>query len=161
MIRNKKHHWASLQFLHGTTNKMCIYTQTAKHLQTQQCVCGKKLLLAMSLFFKEMFLKERLSLLCVSLISLFVHVRYLITSCGHNPTVLWVLALREVLKDKAKVSQAVFEGGQGQERSLVSRVELKDGQQPPTPRRTISRGLEEVHYGKAQSLQGPLFKQVI
>lgn len=58
-------------------------------------------------------------------------------------TVLWGLALREVLKDEAEVSQAVFKWGQGQDSGLIGRVQLEDRQQPPAPGRTIGRGLED------------------
>lgn len=70
---------------------------------------------------------------------------WLLASCGHNTTVLWVLALRKVLKDKAEVSQAVFEGGQRQDSRLIGRVQLEYWQQPPAPRWTVGWGLKEVN----------------
>jgi len=83
---------------------------------------------------------------------------WLSASCGHNSTVLWLLffffffflALREVLEDKAEVSQAVFEWGQGEDSGLIGRVQLEDGQQPPAPRRTVGRGLQGVNQVRKQ-----------
>lgn len=60
----------------------------------------------------------------------------------HNTTELCGLALREVLQDEAKVSQAVFERAQGQDSGLIGRVQLEDRQHPPAPGRTVGRGLE-------------------
>lgn len=57
--------------------------------------------------------------------------------------VQWGLALREVLKDEAEVSQAVFKWVKGQDSGLIGRIQLEDRQQPPAPGRTIRRGLEE------------------
>lgn len=86
-----------------------------------------------------------------SLISLHLRVCekyiWLSASCGYNTTVLRGLALREVLKDEAEVSQALFEWGQGEDSGLIGRVQLEDRQQPPAPGRTVGRGLEDGYKG--------------
>lgn len=62
---------------------------------------------------------------------------------GLRTTVLEGLALREVLKDKAEVSQAIFERVQGQDGGLIGGVQLEDRQQPPAPSWTIRQSLKE------------------
>lgn len=73
-------------------------------------------------------------MLCVVLVS---------ASCGLSTTVPEGLALREVLKDKAEVSQAIFERIQGQDGGLIGGVQLENRQQPPAPSWTIRRSLKD------------------
>lgn len=132
-------------FLRPKSAKSLVYQNSVRKKRAWNWKCAQRPVFFPVLFFSKPQISVQLKSSTFTVGGgfpsdcLLVNWRTMLLWCGGG------LSLWKVLEDKADMSQAVLEWGQGQDICLICRVQLKYRQQPPAPGWTIGWGLEEKY----------------